>query len=141
MKPAQRDIALKAYRLVQKHITGDELAARLKTDPDKAADLAQIGAFINGAEKMRLSEYDYARLKVIARVMARSVALGQFYAKTSEVDFAAGKRAGWCGKFLVDLTALGFITMPAPQRITFTPAGWALVWATGLIKQNWRVPA
>lgn len=141
MKPASRELALKAYRLSLKHIIGDELAARLKTDPDTARDLARVGSLIDAAEGLRLSERNLDMLKVIARVMARNVMLGLPYAKVKDVDFSAGKRTGWCGKCLVPLTAAGLIAMPQPDRVTFTAAGWALVWETGLIKENWRVPA
>jgi hypothetical protein len=152
-KPDLRERALKAHRLASQNITGVELAKRLKVfeagrdprvalyDPDAAHALAQIGAFIYGAEQMRLSHKDFERLKVIARVVARQTMLGRFNVKTSDVDFAAGKRTGWCGKSLVDLTAAGLITMPVPGRIAFTAAGWVLVWIAGLIKPNWKVPA
>lgn len=140
-KPDLRARALKAHRLTLKNITGDELAARLKCDPDTARDLARVGALIERAEHQRLSKRNFERLQVIARVIARKTMLGIDYAKTQDVDFAAGKRGGWCGKALVDLVACGLIVMPQPGRITFTAAGWALVWEAGLIKSNWRVPA
>lgn len=139
--PELRERALKAHRLASKNITGDELAARLKVDPGTARDLVRVGGLINYAELFRFPAKTHDRLKVIARVIARKVMLGFPYAKTSEVDFAAGKRSGWCSKAIIELVALGLIMMPDKGKIALTPTGWAFVWETGLIKPNWKVPA
>lgn len=140
MKPDLRQRALKAYHLSTENITGEELGARLKTSADNAHDLANIGVLIERAEARRLPRRLRDVMKVIARVIARQVMLGRDWAKTSEIDFAAGKRSGWCGKVLVQLTSRGLIIMPQPGRLTFTDAGWAFAWATGLIKPSWKVP-
>lgn len=140
MKPNLRASALKAHHLALKNITGEELAARLKVGLDAATDLAEAGAMIERAERMRLSRRQNDVMKVIARVIARQIMLGRDWAKTGEIDFAAGRRSGWCGKMLVGLTVAGLIAMPTAGRLTLSPAGWAFVWAGRLIKPNWKVP-
>lgn len=135
-----RDRALKAHRLARKNITGEELAARLKTGVEAAHDLARVGGLIARAEAMRLNQREWDGMKVIARVIARNVMLGRDWAKTSGIDFVAGKRSGWCARIVVDLAALGLVQMPMPGRLTLTNAGWAFVWEAGLVKRNWRVP-
>jgi hypothetical protein len=139
--PDLRATALKAYRLSQKNITGEELAARLNCGREKAADLAYVGSLIKLAEDRRLTERQFDVLKVIARTIARTTMLGRDWVKPSDVDFAAGKRSGWCSRSLVSLTAAGLVRMVSDQHLSFTRAGWALVWEAKLIKPNWKVPA
>lgn len=140
-KPDLRARALKAYRLFSKNITGEELAARLKLSVEAAIDLAQVGALIVRAEDMRLTQPQWDVLKVIARAIARNVMLGRDWAKTSDVDFAGGKRSGWCMKRVPALVAAGLIVMPQPMRLTLSRAGWAYVFEAKLILSNWRVPS
>lgn len=138
---ATPELARKALRLTRKGVIGDELAARLKADPDSAARLAAIGVMIEYAEGSQLSGKQADVMKVIARVIARNVMLGRDYAKSGDVDFAGGFRRGTCTKQLVALAALGLVEMVLLDRITLTRAGWAFAWETGLIKNNWTVPA
>lgn len=155
MKPDLRKLALRAYRLRLKKITGDELAARLKVSTERARDLADIGANIVTAERCDLTRLEWEAMKALARVLARKVHLGeQLRCNARDVDFAAHKRTGWCWRIVtkrmsvesldgtVPIDRLGFVhIMVDRRRLWLTAAGWAFVWGTGLVKPNWRVPA
>lgn len=133
--------AFKALRLSRKSITGDELARRLKVTPDRAELLVRVGHMIAQAESCRLRQREFDAFKIIVRLIARNTLMGLGYTKTGEVDFAAGKRAGWCARQLVGLSALGLVEMPRSPFVCLTRHGWCLAWEAGLIKPNWRVPA
>lgn len=143
MKPpaARTSDALRALRLYRKSIKGDELAHKLKVTPDRAELLVRVGELIERAESCRLKQAEFDALKIIVRLVARNTALGLSYTKTGEVDFAANKRAGWCARQLVGLSALGLVEMPRSPFVCLTRHGWCLAWEAGLIKPNWTVPA
>lgn len=137
-KPDLVALARRARHLTQKLITGEELARRLKVSPETAQALANVGCIIELAEANRLSRREREVMKVIARVTARKAMLEIDWCKTSEINF--GKRSNWCGKSLVELTAMGLITMPIKGRLALTGAGFAFVWEAGFIKPSWKVP-
>jgi hypothetical protein len=155
MKPADRKLALKAYRLAVKKLGNREIAVKLKLEStDTARDLAQIGYQIAAAEALRLTDNELLVMKTLARIEARRVEGGWGSPKTKEVDWAAGKRSGWTA-YVVDkrLRALrhsevsggreriGYVYHSPNGHIWLTPSGWAFVWATGLVLKNWKVPA
>jgi hypothetical protein len=127
-----RHCALKAHRLMRRGLIGEDLARRLRTDVDSAYRLARAGALIADAEQCRLSPDALNCLRVIARVTVRNVMLGVHYARMHEVEFVGGK-----SKAFLQLAANGLIAMPVQRRIVLTRAGWAFVWATGMIA-DWR---
>jgi Mn-dependent DtxR family transcriptional regulator len=155
---ADRDRALKAYRVSRKTGGGKELAARLKVENAEAAHrLANIGFRISGAEDYRLTDREWEAMKVIVRVEARRILQGHGSATTRDVDWAAGKYAGWCANVVArrlrklrdseqdhdDLLRKRFdLVEHSPNgHIWLTPSGWMLAWLAGFIKPNWKVPA
>lgn len=138
---ATPELARKALRLHRKNITGDELAHKLKVGPAEVDHLLSVATLIERAEGYQLTQKEADVLKAIARVVARNVMLGRYYTKTGDVDFAGGFRRGTCAKHIVALGVIGLVEMILADRITLTRAGWAFAWETGLIKQNWTVPA
>jgi hypothetical protein len=155
MTPAMRELALKAYRLAQKHITGKELAKRLGVDSAAIAnDHVLRGSRIVAAEALRLTENEQLVMKTLARLEARRVDVVSGSVTTPRVDWAAGKRSGWCAytvnKRLREargdekdecLYFLGLVHHSINGHIWLTRTGWAFVWAAGLIKPNWKVPS
>jgi hypothetical protein len=161
MNLAHQARALVAYRLSKKSTGGKELAARLKVENAAAAHaLAEQGRQIHLAESYRLTEREWEAMKVIARTEARRIELHPSCSiKASQVDWAAGKRRGWCAYVISrrlverpnegvgpegagpDRTYLGLVWHSRNGHMGLTPAGWAFVWSTGLIKPNWKVPA
>jgi hypothetical protein len=143
MKPARvnRELALKALKLSRKNIVGDELATKLKVEPAQAEMLFRVGTLIEHYEGHKLSQREWDVLKVIVRVIAQNIFLGREYANTGDIDFAAGKRSGWCSQQIPGLSGMGLVSMPMRGQIYLTRAGWVLAWETGLIKPNWKVPA
>lgn len=155
MKSERRALALKAHRLAVKHITGKEAAVRLKVSPEAARDLEVQGRMIVQAEALRLTANERFVMKALARIHARYIALGHAgWPPLQEVDFAQHRRSGFTNKTiqarLLQLEwseeadragRLDFITRSTNGRnIALTAAGWAFVWATRLIKPNWKVP-
>lgn len=143
MNPARinRELALKAVRLAHRNVVGDELAVRLKVEPEQALALVKAGVLIQRAEDTKLKQREWDVLKVVVRVLAQNILLGRDFAKTGDVNFAAGKRSGWCTKQIPTLTVIGLVEMADADKIRLTKAGWVLAWETGLIKPNWKVPA
>jgi hypothetical protein len=158
MTPASRILALKAYRLTLKNITGKELAKRLGVDSADLAGMHAIrGRMIVAAEGQRLTENEHLVMKTLARLEARRVALGHGTVTTPRVDRAAGKRSGWCA-YTVDKRLrmarlpeeeeedasyrfLGLVRHSTNGHIWLTLRGWAFVWEARLIKPNWKVPS
>jgi hypothetical protein len=159
MKPDLRQRALKAYRLSLKNITGEELAARMKCGRENASLLVNVGALISVAEAQRLTEREWQAMKAIARTVARFTMLVSDSVLLSDVDFAAGRRRGWCRRAIEKRLitkpnthapgwrplcrrgeGLGLLELYNPYRVRLTAAGWAFVWEAGLIKPNWKVP-
>jgi|GEM_PF-5732362 len=157
MKAADRKLALRAHRIHKR--TGGGVAAvakRLKVDQGAASHLLFKGLLIEQSEAYRLTEPEMQAMTALARVEARRVALGESVPKANQVDFAAGKRSGWCGGIIAkrlrtlrdgddNATAtsrLNLIVYPRDAgHIWLTASGWAFVWAAGLVLKNWRVPA
>lgn len=149
MKAADRKRALTAVRIYRRaggtpQVTAiAPIAKRLKVEPDSAAVILNIGLLIEQCEAYRLTDNEMLVMTALARVEARRVALGHAVAKANQVDFAAGKRSGWSysvSKKRLLLGDLGFIIHTPAGHIWLTAAGWAFVWATGLILKNWKVP-
>lgn len=161
MKPDLRKRALQAHRLLLKHVTGFELAARLKIgneggDADiRARDLADIGSNIAAAEACDLTQLEWDAMKAIARVSARRVERGDdLRILARDVDHVVGKPTGWCWRIVIKRLSvdsvdsapfnrdrLGFLEIiPSERRLWLTASGWAYVWAAKLVKSNWRVP-
>jgi hypothetical protein len=155
MKRADRLLALKAHRIsTRKAITSVALAKKLRVFEDVAIHLANKGLMIERAEGKRLTEREMQVMTALARCEARAVALGIVLVKMNEVDFAAGQKSGWCASIANKrlrkarleegddgLMRLGLLVITSNRNIWLTPAGWAFVWATGLITKNWKVPA
>jgi len=150
MRFADRDRALKAYRLSSKIEGGKALAAELKVESAAVARLlANTGYRIKAAESFRLTERELLLMRVLARVEARRTLCGASSPKSREVDWAAGKYRGWSAKVAegrlakhnLETPGLDLVEHTQNGHIWLTPAGWAFVWATGLIKPNWKVPA
>ena len=154
MTPAMRTLALKAYRLTQKNITGIELGKRLGLEAGIAAEHAVRGYLIAQAEALRLTANEALVMRTLARLEARHVALASGpHVTTPRVDRAAGRRSGWCRTTIMrrlrtgteadDLLRnhfLGLVEYRQSGRIWLTNVGWAFVWEAGLIKPNWKVP-
>jgi hypothetical protein len=158
MKPAARTRALAAYRLSKKITGGKELAARLKVENSAAAhELVHQGYQILQAESYRLTEREWAVMTVIARMSVRQLAFGGGSVTTPSIDWAAGKYSGWCASVVdrrlrarrhsetavedYDKPRLNLVEHSKNGHIWLTPTGWMFVWATGLIKPSWKVPA
>lgn len=150
MKAADRKLALKAAR-IHKRMGGntahgaavETIARRLKVHPDRGVQILNRGLLIEQIEAHRLTANEMLVMATLARIEARRVSLGEAASKASAVDFAAGKRSGWCWSIVNKrLTFLPHFVVHTPNgHIWLTPAGWAFVWATGLILKNWKVPA
>jgi hypothetical protein len=157
MKPAARRQALRAARLHHRGNNTAAIAQKLRLrDSNVAGEIAHVGLLIQQCEAHRLTGPEQLVMETIARLEARRVALGGAAPAIGQVDHAAGKRSGWTGKTIAkrlrsprpsdagvrDITnRLAFIAYPNDAgRIWLTPAGWAFVWATGLIDNNWRAP-
>lgn len=158
MKPATRKLALKAARIHKRaNAPASEIAKRLRVDEPKATEILFRGILIAQHEAHRLTDQEADVMATLARLEARRVHLAGRPCEIGEVDFAAKKRSGWCGKIIAprlrqarpsdagmrDITnRLDFVANPNPAGLIWlTPAGWAFVWATGLISKNWKVPA
>jgi hypothetical protein len=160
MKRRDRDLSLKAARIHKRrggpNVDVLGIAKRLKVEPHAVAQILNRGLLIEQCEAHRLTDNEMVAMTVLARLEARRVHLGGPPPTIGEVDHAAGKRSGWTGKVVQrrlrtarptdagvrDITnRLGFIAYPNDAgSIWLTPAGWAFVWATGLILKNWKVP-
>lgn len=149
MTPASRLLALKAYRLTLKNITGKELAKRIGVESaDLASTHALRGRMIADAEALQLTENEYLVMKTLAWLSARQIALASGSVTTPRVDRAAGKRSGWCVgvikarlRYSGDTQCFGFVVHSHNGHIWLTRAGWAFVWEAKLIKSNWKVPS
>jgi hypothetical protein len=158
MKRADRRRALSAARIHRKtDCGGPGIAARLKVDLDEASLILNRGILIEQSEAHRLTGNEQLVMTVLARLEARRVERGGPLCSIGEVDFNSGARSGWTSNVIAprlrqarpsdagvrDITnRLDFVANPkAAGAIWLTPAGWAFVWATGLITKNWKVPA
>lgn len=155
MKPAVRKLALKAARLSKRGNDTLAIARKLKIveprsdklglfDPGRAVAILNRGLLIEQCEAQRLTENEMLVMKTLARIEARRVERGEAVAKANHVDFAAGKRSGWCWSVVKKRLysgALPFVVYTPNGNIWLTAQGWAFVWATGLILKNWKVPA
>lgn len=157
MKRYIRNIALKAHRLAKRH-GAVVIATKLKLpSTDAAVAIANVGLLIEQLEAHRLTANELLVMTTLARMEARRVELGAVAPYIGGLDRTAGKRSGWSGKVIAKrlrqarpadagvrdiMNRLDFVACPIDAgRIWLTPAGWAFVWATGLILRNWKVPA
>jgi hypothetical protein len=157
MKRADRDLALKAARLFNRPMSHSDVAKKLRVDLEAGRTILNRGLLIEAFEGHRLTDNELVVMTVLARLEARRVHLGGPPPTIGQVDHAAGKRSGWAGKVVQKrlrtarpsdagvrdiANRIGFVTFPNDAGLIWlTEAGWAFVWATGLILQNWKVPA
>lgn len=157
MKPEFHARALKAHRLHLKGIGFPQIGGKLRlADANAAAALVRAGDKIAEAEGFCLTHNERLALKTLARVETRNIELDTIAPKTRQIDFAAGKRSGWCAKVVDErLRMLRDFEDADPQprdrlnlvwhsatnnSIWLTGAGWALVWEAGFVLRNWKVP-
>lgn len=157
MKPATRRLALKANRLAERGNQPHAIARKLKLESEAHANaIVNVGILISQLEGHRLTAPEQLVMAALARLEARRVERGDVAPAIGQVDHSAGKRSGWTGKTIAKrlrkarpsdagvrdvANRLDFIAYPNDAgRIWLTPAGWAFVWAVGLIDKNWRVP-
>jgi hypothetical protein len=146
MKAVDRKRALTAARIHKRHGTAGGIAAiakRLRVNDDDAVLILNRGLLIQQCEAYRLTDDEMLLIKTLARCEARRVEQGQQAIKSNVIDFACGKRSGWCWSIVkkrLQDGALPFVVQTPNGHIWLTPAGWAFAWATGLILKNWKVP-
>lgn len=151
MKAAERKQALQAAR-IHRRVGGSvpavaaiaPIAKRFKVSSHQAVTILNRGLLIEQLEAHRLTEPEMLVMKTLARIEARRVARGEAVAKANQVDFALGKRSGWCWTVVKKRLfggELPFVIYTPNGNIWLTAPGWAFVWAAGLILKNWKVPA
>lgn len=158
MKRADRLLALKAGRLASRStpLSPGAIAMKLRVEPSAVQTILNRGLAIVQSESHRLTDNEELVMATLARVEARRVELGFGPMDIRYVDHAAGKRSGWTNTVIQErlrqarpldagvraiTNRLDFVCHPHPAgKIWLTPAGWAFVWATGLILKNWKVP-
>lgn len=148
------DIRERCFVITKRGVIGAKISDKLGLpDPERAHDLAENGRLILRFEGYRLTKNEALVMKALARVEARRVHLVQPRScEAKDVDFAVGKRSGWTAGVVKKRlrtarltehdpgTRLDLLVHTERNSIWLTPAGWAFVWATGLILQNWKVP-
>lgn len=154
MKRSFRETCIAAHSLFNKNVGFAEIARRLKLPMvEQAYGLVRAGEKIVTAESYRLTESEMFVMRALVRAEIRAIETDKWPPKTKDVDFAAGKRSGWCAKVVEARLRmeredeprgkrLGLLYLaPATRAIWLTAPGWAFAWDAGLILENWKVPA
>lgn len=157
MKLRDRKLALKAALLRAKGLDSVMVGQKLKVGQGEAQVILWRGELIAQAEAHRLTERELLVMAGLARLEARRTELGGPLPTIGELDRALDKRPGFSSAVIKkrlrtlrdgeplgvgELNRIGFIRFPRDAGgVWLTPAGWAFVWATGLITKNWKVPA
>lgn len=154
MKPTFRETCIRAHDLYNKNVGFPEIAKRLKLPMvEQAYGLVKAGEKIVAAESYRLTDNEMLVMRALVRAEIRAIETDKWPPKTKDVDFAAGKRSGWCAKIIEPRLRMAHEGEPSGNRIGLlyvgkstraiwlTPPGWAFAWDAGLILENWKVPA